>query len=360
MATLLSTVVIAFLAAPVLNAVFSTSARAADSCLARPTGSPPNGSHWYYQTNRITHQRCWVLGAKKTIVRNIASQKFSGLAKDSEPTERAPAVSCITPNSQPPQGKRWYYRTDKATGQRCWHLGAKVSKISNPIPAPSPSPVKLVAPETLATVLPPAVADANARFEDTFVALRSQTAAVTAEVANENLATSTFASRWIDLSDQVHSTDPQSNPVGHSEIRQPVAAVRDDVTNSTTASGHLYTAERPPNVTLMVFLVSFGVALVFFALLGRSFLYAHPTPPVWPHIPARDDIFRIPSDLDTSGPILADTAKTAGVRPDGVDGRHPDERDLWVAADALLREIGGGSQIDRDLSRGQRPQRVGA
>jgi hypothetical protein len=310
MTTLLSTVVIAFLAAPALNAVFSTSARAADSCLARPTGSPPHGSHWYYQTNPVTHERCWVLGAKRTIVQNIALQKLSGLTKASEPTERAPAVSCINaPNSHEPQGKRWYYRTDKATGQRCWHLGTHISKIANSIPARSPAPVKLVAPETPATVLPPGVADAKARFEDTSIALRSQivmassrAAAVTAEVANEKLATSTFASRWIDLSDQAHSSDPQSNPVGHSEFHEPVAAVLEEVTNSTRASGHLYTAERLPNVALIVFLGSLGGALVIFALIGRSFLYARPTLPVWPDIPPRDDVFRIAVDLDTLGP----------------------------------------------------------
>jgi hypothetical protein len=297
MTTLLSTVVIAFLATLVLNAVFSTSARAADSCLARPTGSLPHGSHGYYQTNRITHRKCWVPGAKKTTIRNIASP-----------------------------------------------------------------PVKLVAPETQTSVLPPAVADANARFEDTFIALRGHAAAVAAEVANENLATSRFESRWNDLSDQAHwidlsgqahSSDPQSNPVGQSGIHQPVAVVPDDVTKFTKASGHSYAAGRLPNVTLMVLLVSLGGALALFALIGRSFLFARPARPVWPHIPPRDDIFRVPSDLDTWGPSLASTAKPADVRPDGADGRHPDERDVQVEADALLREI-GESQIDVDLPRGQR------
>jgi hypothetical protein len=297
MTTLLSTVVIAFLATPVLNAVSSTSARAAESCPARPTGPLPDGSHRYYQTNRITHQKCRVLGAKKTMVRNIASP-----------------------------------------------------------------PVKLVAPETQTAVLPAAVADANARFEDTFTALRGHAAAIAAEVANENLAISRFESRWIDLSDQAHwidlseqahSSDPQPNPVGHSAIHQPVAVVLDDVTKFTKASGHPYAAEWLPNVTLMVLLVSLGGALALFALIGHSFLFAGPAPPIWPHVPARDDIYRVPSDPDTSGPSLASAVKPADVRPDGVDGRHPDERDAQVAADALPREI-GETQIDADLSRGQR------
>src|SRR5271168_2974232 len=98
MTTLLSTVVIAFFAAPALDAVFSTSAWAAESCLTRSTGSLLRGSHGYYRTNRITHRQCRVLGTKRTTVRKIASP-----------------------------------------------------------------PVKLVAPETRAAILPPAVADANAR-----------------------------------------------------------------------------------------------------------------------------------------------------------------------------------------------------
>ena len=311
--TFLSMVVM-FLAAPALNVVFSTSAQAVDSCLARPTENTPHGSHWYYQTNRVTHQTCWVLGAKRTIVQNFALQKkVSGLTKDNELTEPVQAVSCINaPNSHAPQGKRWYYRIDKATGQRCWHLGTQVFKIGNSIPAQSPARVELVAPETSAKGLPPAVAGAQARFEDTSIALRSQiemafsrAATITAEVADANLATSTFALRWINLSDLAHSSDPQSNPVGLSENHQPVAGVLDEFTNSTKASSHLYTAERPPNVALIVFLGSLGGALVIFALIGRSFRYARPTLPVWPDTPPRDDVFRIAVDLDTLGPSSA-------------------------------------------------------
>src|SRR5271167_2904122 len=163
MTTLLSTVVVV-LAAVILAAVFPTTARAADSCLADPTCNPPDGSHWYYQINRVTHQKCWVLGAKKATVRNVALQRSPDFRNSNALAERATAVSCIrAPNSQPSQGKRWYYRTDKATGQRCWHLGTPVSKIGNAIPARSPAVVKLVAPKTPTAVLPPATANASAR-----------------------------------------------------------------------------------------------------------------------------------------------------------------------------------------------------
>ena len=129
----------------------------------------------------------------------------------------------------------------------------------------------------------------------------SRAARVTAEVANANLAISTSASRWIDLSELAHSSDPQSNPVGLSENHQPVAALLDEVTNSTKTCSRLDTAERLPNFALIVFLGSLGGALVIFALIGRSFRYARPTLPVWPDIPPRDDVFCIAVDLDTLG-----------------------------------------------------------
>jgi hypothetical protein len=279
MTTLLSTVVL-FLAAVVLTAVFPTTAWAADGCLAEPTGNPQNGSRWYYQTNRVTHQKCWVLGAKKVTVRSIALQRSANLRSSNELAERTTAVSCIkAPNSQPTQGKRWYYRTDKATGQRCWHLGTQVSKIGNAIPARSPAAVKLVAPKTPAAVLPPATADASARSLDALVApfrqieTASSPGSVTEEVTNENLATSTFASRWIDLSNSDRSRDRQPGLAGNSEAHQRIAAVFDDVTNSTKASDRLFIGGPSLNITLIVFLMWLGGALILYGLIGASFLH---------------------------------------------------------------------------------------
>jgi hypothetical protein len=42
-------------------------ARAADECHAAPKGSAPQGTHWYYRTDRTTQRKCWFLsepGAK--------------------------------------------------------------------------------------------------------------------------------------------------------------------------------------------------------------------------------------------------------------------------------------------------------
>jgi len=213
MTILLSTVVVGFLATDALS---PTTARAAINCLARPTGSSPNGSHWNYRVNRITHQRCW-------------------------------------------------------------RLRALVLKIGNVVPAGSHEPVKSVVPETPAVVFPKTTADAQARFVDPAAAplggieAASAPGRVTEKPANENLATSIFASRWIDLSEQVLATDRQ--PVRHSGIDQPAAAILDEVTPSSEASGRLFKANQPLDVTLVVFLVSLGGTFGLFGLLGRAFLH---------------------------------------------------------------------------------------
>jgi hypothetical protein len=286
MTTLLSTVVMVFLAISASNAVFSTSARAAGACLARPTGRLPHGIHWHYQTDRITHKKCWV------------------------------------------------------------------TRIGDSGSAQSRAAARLVAPERGANTLPPAVADANARFEDTFVALRDHAAAVAAEAATENVTTSKFESYWIDLSDQAHSSDPQST-AERSQSRQAVAAIPGDARKSTKARGHSRTAERWPDLTLIVFLLSLGGALFLYALIGRSFLPARKASPVWSHIPVGDDIFRVPSEFEPSGLNQASTAEPAGVPPGGIDNRNASDHDLQIAADAQPREIGESRFYD-DRSRGQR------
>jgi hypothetical protein len=165
----------------------------ANDCLAAPNTPAPEGSRWYYQTDRATQRRCWFLRAKGESPQQPATQAQSEAAPamntaaekpatasvgapmsispaDSAPPKRqaqkssatteelaegsspkvgsqssvpAPGVaeptniagadtniagagSCITaPNSPAPQGKHWFYRTDRATQRKCWYLRAK-------------------------------------------------------------------------------------------------------------------------------------------------------------------------------------------------------------------------------------------
>jgi len=375
--TLLSTVVIAFLAAPVLNAVSSTAAQAGDSCLAKPTGSSSNGSRWFHQTNPITHQKCWVRGgqesARETTLANLALPRVLALGSSNEVAERPTAASCIAaPNGTAPKGRHWVYRLDNATGRRCWRLGDQVARIhlsrnegsGNHVSktrnaVPTRVAATSVAPETTGTVLSPAIADANARLVDTSSAAPgriesgSSPAAVITETANENVAPPSFESRWTDPSDQARSGDRAPKPVDFSELRQPDQAVPDDATrstkdiapkdNATKDKGDVPATGRPLDVTLLIFLGSLGGALILFGLAGRSFFYERSRSDVWSNLPPPHDVLRVaefgPTNSNSPG--------------DGAERGHEAASDWQNAMDALLRLV-GGRPTERDPSRTQR------
>jgi len=79
-ATFVSALFASFLTCVALTTVAGSSARAADDCITGPKGQAPQGSHWYYNLNRVTHRRCWYLGAEGLKVRQVASPKPSSSA----------------------------------------------------------------------------------------------------------------------------------------------------------------------------------------------------------------------------------------------------------------------------------------
>ena len=139
----------------------TTIARAAD-CLTAPYFSAPEGSQWYYQTDRATKRKCWFLRAKNQSTQQPAAQAESEAAPATRttafeqpatasigvrnsaasqtsaqpagpaagvgagvPTTIARADDCLTaPNSPAPAGRRWSYRTDRATQRKCWYVRA--------------------------------------------------------------------------------------------------------------------------------------------------------------------------------------------------------------------------------------------
>jgi hypothetical protein len=368
MTTFLSTVVVAFLAAPVLNAAFPTAAQAAENCLARPTDNPSEGIRWYYQTNPVTGQKCWIIDSGKATVSNVAVQGWFNLGNSNERAEPAAAASCITaPNGRAPSGKRWRRYTDDTTGQRCWHLSARVSRIRNAIPARS-RPVKLVA-ETSAVALPRATANANARLVDKTAATEpvaepverikpesSPELATAAVVADEIPATSTFTSRWVNLWEQADASDRQPTPPGNSGIDQQALTVFHDVTNSSKADSELLPDDRPLYLNLFVLLAALGGALLLCGLTGGSFLYRRPAPAVQLNLPPLPDALRVAEFADLLSPNPPDTAKPLHASGAMTDSRPPAEPDWQIAVDDLLREV-GGDQIDGDSPRG--PQQAG-
>ena len=366
MTTFLSTVVVAFLAAPVLNAAFSIAAQAAENCLARPTDNPSEGIRWYYQTNPVTGQKCWIIDSGKATVRNVALQGLFNPGSSNERAEPAAAASCIAaPNGRAPSGKRWRHYTDDTTGQRCWQLSARVSRIRKAIPARSP-PIKLVA-ETSAVALPRSTANANARLVDKTgptepvaeplgrVKSESSPESATAVVADEIPATSTFTSRWVNLWEQAHSSDRQPTPPGNSGIDQQALTVFHDVTTSGKADDELLPDSRPLYLNLFILLAALGGALLLCGLTGGSFLYRRSAPAVQLNLPPLPDALRVAEfdDLSSPSPSPPDTAKPLDASGAMTDSRPLAERDWQIAVDDLLREV-GGDQIDGDSSRGQR------
>ena len=70
----LSTRIVLFLAATVVAFVAESllagqTSRAADDCITKPNAAPPQGSHWYYRTDRATQRQCWYLRAEGDNVR---------------------------------------------------------------------------------------------------------------------------------------------------------------------------------------------------------------------------------------------------------------------------------------------------
>jgi hypothetical protein len=52
------------LAGAVALMIFLNDAAGAADCLAAPNRTPAEGERWYYRTNRETNQKCWHLGAR--------------------------------------------------------------------------------------------------------------------------------------------------------------------------------------------------------------------------------------------------------------------------------------------------------
>jgi hypothetical protein len=103
----------------------------------------------------------------------VATLLISGLGVAAAPTTARADDCLIAPNSSAPQGSHWYYRSDRATKRKCWHVRAPdqpaqqaaaptTTGPATPLhstPAPSgPTPVAADAPMSLSpgdTATPP-------------------------------------------------------------------------------------------------------------------------------------------------------------------------------------------------------------
>ncbi len=78
--------VVAVLLMALGNACLSTgSARAEENCLAAPNTQPPQGSHWYYRTDPVKQSKCWHLRTEGQAIQTPAAQQEPGRGLPNKP-----------------------------------------------------------------------------------------------------------------------------------------------------------------------------------------------------------------------------------------------------------------------------------
>jgi hypothetical protein len=107
--SVLSIVVAAF-ATPVFAFTFtplSSRAHAAADCITAPESLPPQGSRWHYRTDRATQQKCWYLAPQR--VQNTASPVVTERTPPQSVTRpiTSGADELFTPSPRPEPGTAW-------------------------------------------------------------------------------------------------------------------------------------------------------------------------------------------------------------------------------------------------------------
>src|SRR5262245_38564892 len=93
----LTLVVPAILTACVVAVSWSTKSGHAESqCLAAPNATAPEGRHWYYRLDRATGRRCWYLGAKGMTVRQAIPRRPLPSPRPAEPADAPEATSRLS------------------------------------------------------------------------------------------------------------------------------------------------------------------------------------------------------------------------------------------------------------------------
>ena len=70
------------------------SARAEENCLSAPNTQPPQGSHWYYRTDPVKGSKCWYLRTEgQTIPRQAVQDQLGPEPLELRPVPAAPAAA---------------------------------------------------------------------------------------------------------------------------------------------------------------------------------------------------------------------------------------------------------------------------
>jgi hypothetical protein len=270
----------------VAAALLPATARAADTCLADPTGAARNGKHWYYQTNLETQQKCWFLGAHKTAARKAVPRSSFDSADQHSAAEQIASTTCVAaPSGHTPRGRRWSYQTDPTTGQKCWRLSGRVYRAAKAVPEQPPAPAQQPIAGEPSIGLPRSLADAQASVQENAPA-NVQEAIIPALLPHETVSSasegsepatheappvSTFESRWINDFKMASVGDSRPGRSDNPGIDQPAAA---DVGQATFKNAELILAAGPPLIDIIVvFVATLGSLLILLGFLDWSFLF---------------------------------------------------------------------------------------
>lgn len=290
-------------------AVLPATARAEDGCRAGPTGAAREGTHWYYRIGPRTQQKCWFLAATKKTASKAALRSFLLATDQAEPFQQKPASGCaLAPNGSAARGTHWSYQLDAASGQKCWHLTHRTTQRIKTAAHPS-RPVLLAAAGEAATVLPRAIADAQASIQESAPAIvqdanspraspREPASFVSgpAEPAlHADLPVLSFESRW--SNDFTMSAAANAQPGGS---KNPGAKQSATTNRANTSFGNvaLVYAAGPPLVDIVVvFVATLGSVFFLLGLLDWSWPFRaqaspapkHPSPLKLPDLDAEPD-----------------------------------------------------------------------
>jgi hypothetical protein len=160
----------------------STNPAPAAECLGAPTSGPPEGSHWYYRTDRAIGRKCWFLRALNPAAQDTVAQEDAPPARRGAIEQPAPASAgahvetSAAKSPAPPAAPKPQPTTSvsSATPQEPVRQPAQEESAAPPIPqapAPQPTPPRQTnAYEPSATPVapiawpdPPAVANVEAQ-----------------------------------------------------------------------------------------------------------------------------------------------------------------------------------------------------
>ena len=274
-------------------------AAAGSECHAAPKGVAPQGAHWYYRTNRATGKKCWYLADE--------------VAKPKKATTTASTQSDDSTDPAPKSEQKTDSKTDKSVAD----ARAEIPADSKPAPHKSGEPKADIDDQSLSESVWPALPDKS----------ETTTAAGPSTAPDE---TNAFASRWPDRINTSASPDAQALLARKQAEQQQAAAQPQPAPPSTVGRASTPTPTAPTESSVST------LGLVLSVLAGLLALAAIIGPAVFRRIrPQRASAPRrgIWDDVDNNNPPVPWDAEQAVQN----DNQPHDLQDLNAQNDELQK-----------------------